>query len=657
MSDQKSYAEFILGTLDALLVDCASQYPELAKEFRRDSLRLSSAVNCHGIRFALDTMPAYRKHFDQCLAKRRLSPSGLLHFGVLKKDGTIPRLFRGLVLRVFDHNGSLRLDADVNAIRWIRQLLGAVRKLKMASSLKDTGKVIQEFINIDSEVKLGSLDWESQASFACDNSLLHVSFTDANVSDVSRNQGELFPPLSSDPTPSYGLLQKVQQVADYICSKLGYFNPTEWRPKHGPGAVADQGFGSYKYDFKVWPSRLESVFPYADFAHANFALANPLVGKHTPVLSKEVPARLCAVPKTLSTPRLIAAEPTSLQWCQQTIRDYMYTRVSKTTIRDFVDFRRQDLNGALALQASRVQSHSTIDLSSASDRISCWHVERLFRRSPSLLRALQATRSVWIEQKICRVAPRYHYLRKYSTMGNATTFPVQTLFFLSLALGAVLYARNLRVSDRVIGRLGKEEVRVFGDDIIVPKDSSGLLLELLQALGLRVNQHKTFTEGDFRESCGVDAYGGNNVTTINILEVPKRASPGSIVSSVDVHNNLTEVGYAHTARWVRKTVQQTASYLKKIRFVGHGSGLFGWSSLLGEEDVRLESRHNQHLHRGEVRCLRLRVQESHTPAKESAGLLQYFTEAPEEVSSAYSTLGHLARRPRVGLTLGWVPVV
>lgn len=653
MKDQNSYEEFILGTFDALLKDCALQYPGLAKEFNRDYKRLSSAIECHGIRFALDIMPAYRKHFDKCLDKQRLTATHLLHFGVGMKGGTIPRLFRGLILRVFDVNGVLRLDVDVDAVRWIRQLLGAVRKLRLASNIRDTGKVIAEFIDIDAGMRLGDLDWSSQTRFIDEDQRLPFSFVE--LEDLSSRQckeASTEASIAGTNLP-FGLLEKVQQVADFLTSQLGLFDPLDWRPKHGPGAVADHKFGAYKYAFDHWPARLESVFPYADFAVANYGCVDTTARDETlDLFYREYPARLCAVPKTLSTPRLIAAEPTYNQWCQQIVRDYLYTRVQTSTICGFIDFRRQDLNGALALKASHDAGHATIDLSSASDRISCWHVERLFRCSPSLLRALWASRSEWLEQKICRVSPRRVRLRKFSTMGNATTFPVQSLFFLALALGSVLHTRNLPVSARVMRSLGRGTVRVFGDDIVVPRDSSGCLMGLIQALELRVNPAKTFTEGNFRESCGTDAFMGHVVTSVSIMDIPKRARPESIVSSVDVHNNLCEKGLVCTADYIRQTAGPLVH--NKIREVEHGSGYFGWSSLYGYATAGLKTRHSKSLHRPEVKCLRLTTKDSRLPAEGNAGLLQYFVEAPSEVTSAVSTLGYLDQRPKVKLSLGWV---
>jgi hypothetical protein len=651
MTGPESYAEFILGLYDAQLKDCALQYPELANEFQRDYTRLSSAVEHNGVNFFIDTMPAWRKHFDKCLSAGRLTRSGHLHFGSWKTGGTCPRLFRGLVLRVFDLYGEMRPDPDPNAIRLIRQLLGAVRKLRLACGPKKCSDAVREFIRTDQEVRSGSLNWDSVEDL--DPAILAtLSVTDMCGRLSESRQGSL--PGFEVSTLPYGHARLIQQCADLISSCLGRFDPFESRFRHGPGAVSDQPFDSYKYEFKNWPDRLDKIFPMADFAVANYANLDDssLCRQPVHVLQREYAAKLIAVPKTIKAPRLIASEPTSLQWCQQSVRDHLYRSVRSSLIGNFVDFTRQDANGQLALSASRTGELCTIDLSSASDRLSCWFVERLFRRSPDLLNALKATRSQYIEQDICRYTPRFNRLRKFSTMGNATTFPVQSLAFLAICLGSVHYARGLRLSYGSLRSLGQDTVRVFGDDLIVPKDCSGATVDALHALGLRVNTAKTFLDGYFRESCGVDAYAGQDVTTISVLEAPIRAKPGTIVSSVDVHNNLCSGGMYETAAYVQKTVSLLG--YKNIRTVTHGSGAFGWFPNYKSKPASLETRWCKDLCIRQVRCLTVKAKQRRSQPESNAALLQYFTEAAEIVESSTSSIGALTQRVKTTLGLGWV---
>lgn len=651
--DANSYAEFVLGLYEAQFKDCASKYPALAKEFDRDLTRLRSAVESHGVRFTLDVMPAWRKHFDQCLASQRLTPSNFTHFGVLK-GGTIPRFLRGLVLRVFDLTGSMKPDPDVQAIRCIRQLLGVARRLRIECSPRARSDAVREFVRTDLETRSPDLDWSGETSFV-ESGTGSISFTDM-VPDADSSKQMVLPIFPEVSSLDFRHAECIQQVADYISSCLGEYLPTETRFRHGPGAVADHRYGAHKYEFRSWPARLDRVFPMADFACANYAdwFDSSLYKSSERDTHREYPAKLCAVPKTLSTPRLIASEPTSFQWCQQSIRDFLYTRVHRSVLHNFVDFRRQDVNGSLALEASHSQRHCTIDLSSASDRISCWHIERLFRQCPTLLDACVATRSTFIKQDICRKTSELLRLRKYSTMGNATTFPVQSLFFLSIVLGSVLYARGQRVNARSIRALGDREVRVFGDDLIVPIDCVGHTIDALVALGLRVNNAKTFVTGRFRESCGVDAYDGHDVTTVGILSAPMQAKPGSIVSSVDVHNNLCSSGWFWTSAYIRKTVDALRKF--KIRDVTHGSGSFGWYPNYISEALPPVTRWNPHLQIREVRCHNLSVKARVHPSEGSAALLQFFTEAAKIVERSSSSLHYPLQRAKSSLRLSWVPL-
>jgi hypothetical protein len=238
-------------------------------------------------------------------------------------------------------------------------------------------------------------------------------------------------------------------------------------------------------------------------------------------------------------------------------------------------------------------------------------------------------------------------------MGNATTFPVQSLFFLAVALGTLLYERNLKVTTGTLRDLGDSEVRVFGDDIIVPEDLAVATVRALETLGLRVNQAKTFLTGRFRESCGVDAFCGEDVTTVSVLDVPKQAKPGSIVSSVDVHNNLVKQGYYHTASVIQKTVRRLG--FNQIAAVAYGSGSFGWWPNWIDNPTSLIGRWNANYQVREWRCIVPKVRMRTVPSEGVPALLQYFTQkSAGEVKSAFSSLHYPERRAQIKLGLGWV---
>jgi hypothetical protein len=649
MSSHKSLDEFVSGLYAAMFSDIVDRYPDLQTDSGRDYKRLLSAIDEHGIRFALETLPAFGKHFDMCLANGRLSKSGLTHFRSAKKCSPIPRLFKGLLLRVFDSNGVLRSIPDHNCICFVRQLCSAVKRFRVSCPDSSTWKQIDEFYRIDKEVALGSHPWDSDEPWDVSEDCGNTSLTNS----VPEGRVDSLPSFASHESERR-CLATIQLVADIVSSQIGVFDPTAWRPRHGPGAVSDSK--GFKYDFPNWPRKLDAVFPYDVFAFANAGCWADSVSSSDPSsaekLEAESTSRLIAVPKSFSGPRLIASEPTSHQWCQQIIRDFMTSRIKDTCIRDSVHFRDQSPNQSLAREASRSGSHSTIDLSNASDRVSCSLVERMFRKNPSLLRAFHACRTRWISQTIDRKSPDLYKIRKFSTMGSAVTFPVQTYLFTMISVGCVLYSRGIRPSISSIRKVS-QEVRVFGDDIIVPITCHGIVTEILTLLGLKVNPTKTFCCGYFRESCGYDAYDGQDVTKVSIMSAPSWSAPESILSSVEVHNNLFRRGYLKTAEFVRRSVESLGR--SGFREVPIDSGLFGWNSFYPANPT-FKTKWDSRLHRRLIYTTIPHSVAERSPVEKDSALLQYFTEIKSLPISHEVRIGLVELRSSLKLKRGWVPI-
>jgi hypothetical protein len=516
-----------------------------------------------------------------------------------------------------------------------------------------TFESVQEFYVVDGEVLPPTHSWESvEPDFPNPMDLHFVDLNRNGISSFSEPEFGLVEDTSSiDDTT----LKTTQLVADIVVSFLGGFDPLEWKTRHGPGAVSDsRSDRRFKYDFPGWPSRLDQIFPYADFAFANNALWADAVAHDSdfsPYFNSEVASKLIAVPKTFRAPRLIASEPTAHQWCQQSIRDFLMRSIAKTPIAGSISFEDQTRNQVLALEASHTRAHATIDLSSASDRISCWVVERLFRRSPSLLNALKASRTRYIRQDIDLKSPKLHKLRKFSTMGSAVTFPVQTILFTIIAISAVLVTRQQKVTIANIRRIADREVQVFGDDIVVPIDSWVETMDILKAFGLKVNTAKTFGVGNFRESCGMDAYDGNIVSKVNILRYPSLSKPESILSSVEVANNLLLGGWFKASAYVRSAVQKLRHYV--FPNVALDSGLLGWRTFGTPMNDHLKYRWNHRLCRAEFRCCRLNPTASRVPSLKDSMLLQYFTETNSDIPIQGDRLGYTASKGPLRLRMAW----
>lgn len=651
----KSYVTYLQGLYDAMLSNIAELDPTLRRDCLRDSSRLLSLVEHRGLPFLMVDLPAMGKHLDKCLSMGHLTSSGVAGFRPYSRRSTIPRLFKGMWLRVFDDVGVLRVDADTACIRYLRQLLLGAKKVKVACSDSSTWEHVNEFFQIDREIRTPSLNWDED-EFRIDD--IH----DLRIGDHDLlSPAPLFDPHYNDdqqggPSPllDQGFADVVQRTADIVSATLGGFDPAEWRTKHGPGAVADMRHTQYKYDFPTWPAKLERLFSMSQYGFANFDHWVDWLGdksrRHL-YRDHEPASKMIAVPKTLRGPRLIAAEPDSHQWCQQSILDFLVTSLGNTPIARSIHFRDQAYNQELARLASHTQSHATIDLSSASDRLSCWLVERIFRRNPSLVEALHASRTRWVVNTIDAHSPKYHVLRKFACMGSACTFPIQSYVFCILAVASVLHSRNLPVTIEKMTEVASE-VLVFGDDIIVPIDAWELLQGLLGHLGLKVNQSKTFGTGKFRESCGLDAYDGHCVTPTYSMTYPDVSRPESITSAIETHNNFVKRGWYGVARYVKSRVTS----LKRFAFanVPLGSGAFGWSDHDWEGNEHLKRRFNPHTQSMELRCTVVETSCRRNPADGNGQLLQYFTEVRPVPFIEGDRIG-VVGRSRTSIRARWVP--
>lgn len=623
----KSYVNYLQGLYSAMFVDVAEHFPSLRLDCERDASRLLSLIESRGISFLMIDLPDMGKHFDRCLSQGLLTKSGIAGQRPYRSRGVIPQLFKGLLLRVFDDVGLLRDVPDVDCIRYLRQLYYAAKKVKVQCDDSKTWKHVNEFFETDREVRLGTLSWDSDELGANRASDLHIG-DHRHVSPIPLfDSGDELAEQGDEPLsiPSSRDYECVQRVADIVSATLGRFEPSEWRAKHGPGAVADQRSSEFKFDFPSWPAKLESVFPLADFGFANYSeWASYLTGKgiYGVFSLNEPPSKLIAVPKTLKGPRLIAAEPVAHQWCQQILLDFFTSRLQQTPIFWSIHFRDQTENQEFARRASHTQSHVTVDLSSASDRLSCWLVERIFRRNQSLLEALHASRTRWVANAIDRKSPGFHKLRKFACMGSACTFPVQSIVFTILAIASLASARNMAVTIRNVRTLSRE-VRVFGDDIVIPTDGWVVLQGLLGDLGLKVNRLKTYDTGKFRESCGLDAYDGQSVTPTYSITYPDVSRPESIMSCVETHNNFVSNGLFRTAQYVQSRVLRLGRL--SLANVPIGSGTFGWYDLDNTGNQHLKRRWNTDLHRVEYRADLPYGRSERLLPKSDSLLLQAFT--------------------------------
>ena len=676
---------------EGILADAAHAFPTLGDEFERDLSRLQRTVVHRGIRVFLEDLPAIGKHFDRCLSDGQYSFSGLPLTKRCSEKVVIPKFLRGLYLLVFHSSGSLKEDCNVEALFFIRQLTLAFKKGKLSCTAEANEKEVVSFYTVDSQLPELEEFWKTEdptvttlqvpdikPEFGSNSNSLSTLLDDkpprkrdGESSDCDLlNEGSHSRLEESDIAFTYQgfdkstlyrdrvrssdahlrkalstLLARLDFVSSLVTSTLGVYDPKQWRFRHGPGAVSEYRGPANKYCWTNWSDTLETEFPIADCGFHSYSSWADRVDSIHEISSHELPSRMVCVPKTYSKPRLIAAEPSANQWCQQNIWHYFCDRSRDTWINNFVRFRDQSFNQELCKKGSKDNTVATIDLSEASDRVTCHAVGQMFRGNPKLLNCLRASRSPVVSQNITDKVPSEIRLRKFSTMGNACTFPVESLLFLSIAVATVLTQRGLRPTKRNVENLAGE-VAVFGDDIIVPVECRELFVKALEILDFKVNVRKSFWNGSFRESCGVDAFRGVEVTPA-YWRIFNNGKPESLASTVESTNNFTKKYLLNAADRLASTIPQRFS----IAVVPMRSGVFGLKSFAGADLSRFKSRWNCALQRDEVLIGTLMSSQERLPIENDSALLQYFTEDPDPFSKWSSGI---PQRPKVRIRLRWV---
>jgi hypothetical protein len=201
--------------------------------------------------------------------------------------------------------------------------------------------------------------------------------------------------------------------------------------------------------------------------------------------------KIAFVPKTVKVHRPIAVEPLLNGFVQKGIDLEMREKLARIGI----DLSDQSRNQEFAREGSIDDSPEgfvTIDLSSASDSVATEVVRNLLPFD--WFRLLANTRS---EHYVDGQGRETAY-EKFCSMGNGFCFPLETLIFAACCIA-------------VDAGVPAKDFIVYGDDIIVRKRVANEVLSLLGELGFTPNTRKTFLEGPFRESCGSDWFGGEDV--------------------------------------------------------------------------------------------------------------------------------------------------
>jgi len=497
-----------------------------------DIKTVRSRIKHEGFSFMTITLPDFGKDFERGLDqggvdlqlwpgwKRARLGNSKTRTPVPSELASIPAFLQGMMCQVFDEESGRLLDEpSIDCIFAIRQLTGLFKKIELPCSDSRVTRAMQGYVEIEQELE----EWES-------------TIEEEFLSDFS--------------TISHFLYDEIFSKVD-----LMIYNGTI-EPKHGPGATADGLVGNNKFHMRQWSSRLEDVFPYGEFALPLWKFYELL--EHVEFLEPgaELPVKVISVPKTLRSPRIIAMEPSYMQFMQQGVLRELVLGLEDpgSLVSDFLGFTDQEPNRQMAREGSSNGELASLDLKEASDRVPYLLVKRMLEHHKWLYAAVDATRSRRAE--ISDLGLCLTDLRKFASMGSALCFPFEAMVFLTIVLLGITKQRGIPLSRGLLHRL-RGEVRVYGDDIIVPTDSVWWVNHYLDVFGFKVNVDKSFWNGKFRESCGGDFYDGQDVTPVRLKkEFPSSLTDGSRVAAlVDFRNRLYLRGMWKTAIWLDERIE------------------------------------------------------------------------------------------------------
>jgi len=606
----KSHVNFAVSIYGVLITEISTRWPDLRIDLERDLSRLLSSVESRGLSFLTITLPSFGKEFDRAL------DLGYCHSWVIPKGipqkANKPLLFKGLFERIFDVEGMLKEDADIETVCLLRQLLYCCKRLRLECQPQRVKDTLDEFFAIEAHLPASHENtWDCEVPEWKDRTG-HPLWGPGSTSQ----DADLFDLCTHPDIPWNDFRAFCLRI---IHGEIGWMPEWDLYPKHGPGATSEATTEVVKYDFQFWPKKLDGRFPFDWFG------SGKLDSEYQPI-DRELPSRLIAVPKTQKGPRLICAEPVAHQWIQQSIWRWLEGRIDSSTIlRNSITFRSQERSRERARLSSIDGKLATIDLSSASDRLSTRLVEYVFQGS-NILDGLHACRTRAMSQTISEHHPSMILLRKFAPMGSACTFPIQTIVFLLLTVWALrLQNGEAKSLDRKSLIRSFRQVTVFGDDIIAPTAAVETIKLILHECGLKVNSAKTYGGISFRESCGMDAFKGYDVTPAYILE-PYDGSPSSMATTVETSNNFHTRGLWRVADFV---VNQLPPQEVKRLYV----------STVGEDAILSLRSYNccgltrslswdKSYQRNYIRVLTVSAKEQRKRGSGYACLTQYFTEDP-----------------------------
>jgi len=503
----------------------------------RDINTVSERVKHEGESFLTISLPSLGKSTQKWIDSGEV---GINSAFARDRGGRLPRFLGGFFCRVFDRDSGLLLDEPcVASIRAIRQLTLFFGKIELACSPARMTQAIKNYLECEHEVRL-----------------FDTELSESDLREFTQMSNML-----------YG------RVFDRVDRDVYYGRLV---PKHGPGSTSDGLLGNGKFRQSTWTERLESAGVAAgEHLLPNWRFYRQLEDVHFVEPGSELPVKVCLVPKTMKTPRVIAMEPTCMMYVQQALNRCLLESIKRDDfLSKIIGFDDQVPNNDLARRGSIDTRTATLDLSDASDRVSNQLVRAMLQRWPNFGAAVEAARS----RRATLPDGSTTRLAKFASMGSALCFPMEALVFTTLIFMGIQRSLNTSLCRRDL-RVFSDSVRIFGDDLIVPTDHVLRVVESLEHFGAKVGSDKSFWTGKFRESCGREYFNGEDVSIVRCRQaLPTQLQDATEVqSAVSLRNQLFWSGYWKTCRWLDEQLREL--------FRGRFPVVESTSSVLGREST------------------------------------------------------------------------
>lgn len=415
---------------------------------------------------------------------------------------------------------------------------------------------------------------------------------------VATDRSLLFNKWTYPSEDEFSILNKARHLIGSVLKGIDPNDPNQSKnflPRPGPGATNSptKPHERYRPHVRYHQLRPFDLAEWYDSSSLNYRGSRGILldengipaDRHEAITASSLlTSRFKFVHKDFGKARGICIEQLEIQWLQQAVRMGLTAIIENHPLtKGYVNFTDQSINGLLALQASSISSvvkRATIDMSEASNRISRKLVEYVYGENKELLLTLLclSTRVIELPQDL---SPTKKFLETnmFAPMGSAICFPVMGLLHYAIVKAIISTYSQRHIND--------VEVWVFGDDIIIPQEHAEKVFEVLPAFGMKLNRDKSFVKSLFRESCGVHAYNGRNITPVRFKSiVHDPLSVNDVVSALRSEYALFKKGYLETAKLIRSEIlSQRDVKAECFPVVGPESPVLGWIRDQGDATI------------------------------------------------------------------------